>query len=49
MPLKWGYAIIVDIILTKRDDEDGVRPVKTKMYIIRKYSVIYRLRGSELC
>ena len=38
----------VDWISQKRTDENGVRPKSVTLFIIEKYSVVYRLRGLRL-
>ena len=32
----------------KRTDENGVRPKSVTLFVIEKYSVVYRLRGLRL-
>lgn len=38
-------SIVSDFIKLKRDDSDGTRVDNAKLFIVKKYSVIYRLRS----
>ena len=35
-------------IMKKGTDENGVRPKSVTLFVIEKYSVVYRLRGLRL-